>query len=198
MSKQPVKENEFFGAPGGTSGTVNYQAGYGTHSSPDVSQDPSHFQSGKSVDHHSNTVKDVPDTGSMEKDLGAIYAKKDTPTPDEVVTGIKYEMGQQIKKDKVTAKQEVLKNLRKDPHYYGKLKMLNIDDESMVANMNESRHPNDAPARLKVTPNVEETKKIFAEMAKGKDNKFVVNSGICDVMKELWAAKKARSAWKEG
>jgi len=198
MSDKTIKENEFFGAPGGASGTVNYQAGYGTHSSPDVSQNPAHFQSGKSVDNHSNTVKDVPKTGSMERDMAAIYAKKDTPSPDEVVAGIKYELGQQIKKDKATAKQEVLKNLKKDPHYYSKLKMLNIDDESMVQNMNESKHPNDAPARPKVTPNIEETKKIFAEMAKGKDEKFVVNSGISAVMKELWAAKQARSAWKRG
>lgn len=198
MSKQQVKENEFFGAPGGTSGTINYQAGYGTHASPDVTQDPAHFQTGKSMDQHSNTAKEVPQTGSMEKDLQQIYSKKDTPTPDDVVAGMKYELGQQIKKDKRKAKEAVLANLKKDPHFYSKLKQLNVDDESMTQNMNESRHPNDAPARPKVTSNVDATKKIFAELAKGKDEKFVVNSGICDVMKQMWVDKQARSAWKKG
>lgn len=198
MSEKQIKENEFFGAPGGTSGTVNYQTGYGTHASPDASQSPAHFQSGKSVDNHSNTTKDVPDSGSMERDLGAIYAKRDTPTPDEVVSGIKYEMGQQIKKDKRKAKEIVLSNLKKDPHFYGKLKMLNIDDESMMQNMTENKHPNDAPARPKVAGNVVETKKIFAEMANGRDHKYVVNSAICDVMKQMWETKKQRSSWRNG
>ena len=196
MSEKQIKENEFFGAPGGQSGTANYQTGYGTFASPDVSQNPAHFQSGKSVDNHSNTVQDVPKAGQLAKDLKAIYGKKDTPTPDEVVSGLKYELGQQIKKDKRLAKETVLGNLRKDPHYYGQLKMLNIDDESMVDNMQESKHPNDAPARISVRSNPEETKKIFAELAKGKDNKYVVNSQIVDVMKQMWEQKRARNAWR--
>ena len=73
--------------------------------------------------------------------------------------------------------------------------MLNIDDQDLVS---ENRHPNDAPERTKITPNIEETKKIFAEMSIGKDKKYVVNSQICDVMKEMWVAKKARSSWKNG
>lgn len=196
MSQKPIKENEFFPAPGGTNGTVNYQTGYGTFSSPDASQNPDHFTQGKKhVGSNSNTRKNA-DT-NPEGDINAIYAKKDTPTPDEVVTGIKYELGQQIKKDKALAKQTVLANLKKDPHYYGKLKMLNIDDESMVQNMNENKsHPNDAAAKPKVTPNIDETKKIFAEMSKGRENKYVVNSQISDVMKEMWEKKKQRSAWK--
>lgn len=254
MSQNSIRENEFFPAPGGTNGTVNYQTGYGTFSSPDASQTPDHFTQGKKhVGNNSNTRKNA-DT-NPESDINAIYAKKDTPTPDEVVTGIKYELGQQIKKDKALAKQTVLTNLKKDPHYYGKLKMLNIDDESMLQNMSEnksdaadrivsmknaghgkwigscghvikqcrcphgsemefktlslcdacknkskslqeSKHPNDAPERAKVTPNIEETKKIFAEMSKGRDNKYVVNSQISDVMKEMWEKKKQRSSWK--
>jgi hypothetical protein len=196
MSKQPIKENEFFPAPGGSGGTVNYQTPYGTPSSPDISQDPGHFankNTDKSLGGSGNTAKNAR-SGSIEGSLDALYARKDTPTPDEVVSGIKYELGQQIKKDKFKAKRTVLDNLKKDPHYYGKLKMLNIDDKSMVDNMTENKqqHPNDAPAKPKVTPNIEETKKIFAEMIKGKDKKYVVNSQICDVMKEMWAEKQAR------
>lgn len=199
MSENKIKENEFAPAPGGTNGTVNYQTGYGTFSSPDVQQDPAHFaQDSKHVGSHGNTRKDnLAKAANQQTDINAIYAKKDTPTPDEVVAGIKYELGQQIKKDKASAKQAVLDNLKKDPHYYSKLKMLNIDDESMIQNMNEAKHPNDAPAKVKVTPNVEATKQIFAEMAKGKDQKYVVNQGISDVMKEMWAAKQARNLWRK-
>lgn len=195
-----IKENEFSGAPGGTAGTSNYQTGYGTFASPDVSQNPGHFEhsdNNKAVNQNSNTAKATPKGGSQTKDINAIYSKKNTPSVDEIVTGIKYELGQQIKKNKQEAKQCVLDNLKKDPQFYSNLKMLNIDDKSMVDNMTESKqHPNDMPAKLKVTPNIEETKKIFTELAKGKDQKYVVNSQICDVMKEMWAAKKARSSWK--
>lgn len=199
MSEKQIKENEFFGAPGGTTGTINYQTGYGTPAGPNQTQDPDHFESSKKhVGNQGNTRKDnLAKSANQQSDINAIYAKKDTPTPDEVVTGIKYELGQQIKKDKAKAKQTVLDNLKKDPHYYGKLKMLNIDDESMTQNMSEAKHPNDAPARTKVTPNIEATKQIFAEMAKGKDHKYVVNQGISDVMKEMWAQKKARNLWKK-
>lgn len=193
-----ISENNFEAGVSGTSGALNYQAGYGTHASPDVTQNPAHFQSGKSIDNHSNTSRGAPDTNSQEKDLNAIYSKKDTPTPDEIVAGIKYEMGQQIKKDKYKAKEIVLNNCKKDPHYYSELKMLNVDDESMVDNMTENKHPNDIPLRSKVSNKVDETKKIFAELAKDRDNKYVVNSGICDVMKQMWEAKKQRSSWKTG
>lgn len=199
MSKSSINENEFFGAPGGSNGTVNYQTGYGTHTSPEVSQNQDQFansNNNKALGSNSNTIKDVPDSGSMEKDLGAIYAKKDTPTPDEVIMGIKYELGQQNKKDKQRAKETVLANLRKDPHYYGAMKMLGVDDESMVKNMQESKqHPNDRPAQLKLTPNVDETKKIFAEMAKAKDKKYVVNSHLVDVMDQMWKEKQQRRSW---
>lgn len=196
MNKQLTKENSFEGSPAGTAGVSNYGPTYGTFASPEASQNSANFahsDNNKAVNQNSNTAKDTPrKKGSIEQDVNAIYSKKDTPSPDEVVSGIKYEMGQQIKKDKRVAKQQVLDNLRKDPHYYGKLKMLNIDDKSMVDNMTEEKHPNDSPARTKITPNIEETKKIFAEMSVGKDKKYVVNSQICDVMKEMWKQKLAR------
>ena len=197
MSNQPINENEFSGAPGGTAGTSNYQVGYGT---PDYAkQESANFDSAnnnKAIGSHSNTRKDGIGKDTTKQDVAALFSKKVTPTPDEVEAGIRYELGHQIKKDKEIAKRAVVANLRKDPKYYSGLKMLNIDDESMVQNMTENKHPNDAPAKGKVTPNIAETKKIFAELAKGKDEKYVVNSQICDVMKELWAAKKARNSWR--
>ena len=258
MSNLPIKENSFDGAPGGAAGALTYQAPYGTPASPDVSQNPGAFDS-----NHRNTAADQPQKGNLKKDLDQLYANPRTaPTPDEVITGIKYEMGQQIKKDKASAKQIVIAHLKKDPKFYSSLKHLNITDKDMMDNMtenthpntgidtqvylklqelkkfkttdyiglrlmreqltnslvrlansgkiffdgttatfkplNESRHPNDSAERPKVTPNIEETKKIFADMARGHDKKYVVNSGICDVMKEMWKAKNARSAWRTG
>lgn len=201
MNKQPVKENSFEAGVGGTAGISNTQGGYGTFSSPAVAQNSANFVNGnqnKAVNQNSNTAKDAPDSGSIDRNLNAIYAQKDTPTPDEIVTGIKYELGQQIKKDRRLAKEKVVANLRKDPHYYGKLKMLNIDDESMVNNMTENKHPNDSAARSKVSANPSETKKIFEDLAKQKDNKFVVNSNIVDAMRQTWDAKKKRNDWRSG
>ena len=203
MNNPPVKENAFDPAGGGASGTINYGVPYGTPAGPDQSQDPGHFESSsknkarnRQLGNRSNNAQKVPTPGSMEKDVDAIYAKRDTPTPDDIVTGIKFEIGQQNKKDKALAKQLVLTNLRKDPHYYRDLKMMNIDDKSMVDNMTESKHPNDAPAHTKVTPNIQETKKIFAEMGKIYEKKYVVNSEICDVMKQMWEQKRARQLYK--
>lgn len=201
MSKENLKENEFSPAPGGTSGAINYATPWNTHASPEASQNPDNFydrfgDKNKGIN-TSNTILTMPKSGSVERDLNVVYSKKDVPTPDEVVTGIKYEMGQQIKKNKRLAKERVMANLRKDPHYYGKLKMLNIDDKTMMDNMNENKkHPNDGPARPKVSVNIEETKKIFTEMAKASEKKYVVNTQIVDVMKEMWQVKKERNSWK--
>ena len=258
MSNRPIKENAFDGAPGGAAGAISYQAPYGTPQGGDVTQDPGNFDSS-----NHNKAENQPNTGSIAKDLNTLYANPRTaPTPDDIIAGMKYEMGQQIKKDKLGAKKEVLAHLKKDPRYYRDLKQLNITDKDMVDNMtenthpnagidtqvynklqelksfkatdyiglrlmkeqltsslirlansgkiffdgttataksiNESRHPNDSAERPKVTPNIEETKKIFADMARGHEKKYVVNAEICDVMKEMWAAKNARSSWKTG
>jgi len=197
-----IKENSFDGAPGGTNGISNTQPGYGTFVSPDATQTPDAFTSGnqnKAINQMANTVKSAaPSPEINANNINAIYAKKDTPTPDEVSCGIKYELGRQIKKDKAGAKSEVLKNLKKDPHFYSGLGMMGIDDETMMDNMTENKHPNDAPAKTKITSKPAETKKIFSEMAFARDNKFVVNSHLIDVMKELREAKQKRRMWQKG
>ena len=202
MQKHPINENSFEGGVGGFTGTVNTQPGYGTFASPEVSQNSnnfSHSDQNKAVNQHGNTRKDAPGTGSLNQDVNALFSKKNTPTPDEVAAGIKYELGQQIKKDKFEAKKLVLANLKKDPKFYSSLKMLNVDDESMVNMSEQKKHPNDTKSLTeKVSVNMDEAKKIFSEMAKDKDKKFVVNSGISQVMDEMWAEKRQRSAWRNG
>lgn len=197
----PIKENGLEGSCGGMNGTLNYQTGYGNPVGPDNSQTMGAFPTGnhnKAVNQNSNTTKDTPNTGSVEKDINGIFSKKETPTPDEIISGIKFELGNMIIKDKRKAKEQVIKNLKKSPRFYTDLHMLNIDDKSMVDNMTETKHPNDIPARLKVTSKPEETKKIFTELANGRDNKYVVNSGICDVMKQMWEQKHQRNNWRNG
>lgn len=196
MSEKNLKENEFAPAPGGTSGTSNYQTGYGTHTSPDVSQNPRHFATGDSIGTHSNTAKSPSNPSDIKKWVDIIYSKPNPPTPDDIVAAIKRVMGAQIKKDPLAAKMEVLRNMAKNPNTYKGLQDMNIDDKTMMDNVTENRHPNDSPARSKVTSNPEETKKIFSELADVRDKKYVVNSGISDVMKQMWDAKQKRNSWK--
>jgi hypothetical protein len=190
-----IHENEFAGAPGGTAGSIGYGATYGTMGGGDITQDPSSFNSShrnETPGDKGNTTSQLHDSGSDARNLDQLFAKRETPSPDEVISGIKYEMGQQMVKNKAEAKQIVRNNLAKDPKFYSGLKMLGITDADMVNNMTEERHPNDAPAHSKVTSNIEETKRIFAEMIKERGEKYVVNAQISDVMKDMWAAKQAR------
>lgn len=189
--KKIIKCNAFDGAPGGTSGTLNYQYPLNTHASDEVSQNPENFQrsdNNKAIGSRSNTAKDVPDPMNMKSTIDQIYNKKKVPTADQVKAGLDYELHNMIKPDKRKAKELVLGNLRQDSDYYGKLHQLNIDDKSMKVDINE----------ISKNVNAAETKKIFAEMAKKKDTKFVVNSNIVNVIKEMWKEKKKRRAWQQG
>ena len=194
MKRQNLPENSFDAGCGGSAGSVGYGATYGTMGGGDITQDPGAFESStrnQTTGDKGNTTSPF-QTRSMEKDLDTLYSKRNVPSVDEVVAGIKYEMGQQMVKNKAEAKQIVIGNLKKDPKFYSGLKMLGITDQDMVDHMTESRHPNDAPAKPKVTTNIDETKKIFAEMIKGQGQKYVVNAQIVDVMRDMWAAKQAR------
>lgn len=196
MNDKNLTENEFSPALGGNSGTLNYQSGYGTHSSPDVSQDPKHFATGDSIGTHSNTKKDPSDPSEAQKLLDIIYSNPNPPTPDDIVAAIKRVMGNQIKKDPLVAKLEVLKNMANNPNAYKGLQDMGIDDKTMMDTVNENKHPNDLPAKPKITNKPDETKKIFSELATKRDKKYVVNSGISDVMKQMWQDKKNRNSWK--
>lgn len=191
MRYNKLNENEFSPAPGGV-GASNYQTGYGTHSSPDVSQNPKHFATGDAIGSHSNTKKDPSNPSDIKKWIDIIYSRPNPPTPDDIVSAIKRVMGDQIKKDPMAAKIEVLKKMAENPGAYKGLQDMNIDDKTMMTNVTENRHPNDAPARNKITNKSDETNKIFLELVNKKDTKYVVNSGIVDVMKQMWEQKRKR------
>ena len=167
-----IKENEFSGAPGGSSGTSNYGTGYGTYSSPNVSQNAASFDPLKlSTKAETDDLKRPKDsmqaTGSIDAMVKDLYnGKKETPSPDEIITGMKYELGEMYPKDKAIAKEKVVMNLKTDPKYYSKLSMMNIDDDEM-------------------TPDVTtEIKKIFKELIEKKNSEFVVNANILEAYNE--------------
>ncbi len=199
MNKK-IDENEFSPAVGGSNGTISYGQEYGTPN-PTVSRNANHFASSdnnKAVNQNpnSNAVEKI-SKNSLKKDLNIIYSKKDTPKLDDFIAGIKYEERRQKNPNMTNIKQTVLDNLKKDPHFYSELHMLDIEDGDITKNMTEAkRHPNDRPASTKITVNVDETKKVFSEMAKAYDNRYVVKSEIVDVMNKMWKDKKKRNSWR--
>jgi hypothetical protein len=54
---------------------------------------------------------------------------KNKVTPDEIITGIDYELKKQVIKNKELAKHAVVTNLKKDSKYYSKLHMMGIDPD---------------------------------------------------------------------
>jgi hypothetical protein len=75
----------------------------------------------------------------LDPKVDQIFQKKQTPSPDEVMSALQYELGKMVKKDKYIAKQTVLQNMKKDPHYYSRLDMLNIDDKKMKVDESENK-----------------------------------------------------------
>jgi len=67
----------------------------------------------------------------LDPQVDKMFQKSQTPSPDEIMSALQYELGNMVKKDKMIAKQTVLKNMKGDPHYYSRLQMLNIDDKTM-------------------------------------------------------------------
>lgn len=165
------KENSFDAAPGGTSGTLNYQAPIGTHSSPSNYQNPS---SDFNKYYNKNTTGQ-PDTqvsdnsGSLDKDVEQLFKDREKPTIDDVMAGIQYELQNMTKKDKRIAKERVIDNMKKfGPKYYTKLHMLNIDDTDM-------------------TPQIKERVKLLDKMISEKKEKraeFKINDAIENILRE--------------
>lgn len=136
MRTKSIKENSFDGAPGGTTGTIDFNPSLGTHSSPSVSQNPGAFADINTNAKHyydpNNTGQ--PDTRMnsddvLDADVEKLFSdKKETPTPDEIVCGLDYELSQMTQKDRGEAKRRVISNLKKDTKFYSNLNMLNIND----------------------------------------------------------------------
>lgn len=120
-------------AQGGALGTT----GVDTISSPDISQSPEKFkypQTAASASDITTTTPDQYDTTSpkgredFESDVDAI---KNVVTPDEVLTGMQYELKKMVFKRKDVAKQLVVSNLKKDPKFYSKLHMMQVDENGV-------------------------------------------------------------------
>jgi hypothetical protein len=183
--KRPIKENSFDTAQAGSAGAVSYGTGFGTFSSPDVSQNSAAFVGSKSLGPNSNTALDAPASGSqLDAAVDQIYSKSVTPSPDEVMTGLKYELAQMIKKDKQRAKEIVLNNLKQDPHYYGKLGMLNINDKEMMK-VNPPQGPSDQD-------HLSETVRILNQMIEAKGKKAETPQSFKDALKDTRDRKNAR------
>jgi hypothetical protein len=200
MKKTKINDNAIEGAPGGRNGVLNYQTPYGTPFGPDTSQNPGafvHSDLNKAVNQigsNSNTVNPLAhaDGSDYNKDLNKIFKKKETPTPDEVLTGMKYELQNMTKKDKALAKKKVLGNLKKNPKYYSELQHLNIDDKEMTKNMDINENKNLMNKKF----NFAETKKILEQMAEEKTKRFWVDERIIEVMKDCQEKKDKRNAWR--
>lgn len=138
------------GLPYGQGGAVTGASNLDTFSSPDVSQDPNHFGTLTDKSKITVTAKDSmekiapfgPYTGQAPEDFVKDVDKiKYKVTPDEVLTGIDYEMKKMVLKDKQVAKQNVVANLKKDPQFYSKLHMLGISDEEPKEKNDDYRTP---------------------------------------------------------
>ena len=123
------------GLPFAQGGAVSGASDVSTFTSPDVSQDPNHFgtltDKSKITAGAKDSIEKIspfgPYTGQNPKDyVGDVEQIKYKVTPDEVITGIDYEMKKLVLKDRQVAKANVVKNLKKDPKYYSKLHMLGV------------------------------------------------------------------------
>lgn len=110
----------------------------GTYASPDVVQNPGSFPADSSnvnivqpVDHD---IKPKIDPEQYKKDIEDIKTKV---TPDDIITGMQYELKKQIFKNKGAAKETVVQNLKENPRYYRDLGMMGMTPDMM----NESTEP---------------------------------------------------------
>lgn len=108
----------------------------------------------------------------FDNDVNQLFDKDKgvTPSPDDIMSALQYELSQMVKKDKAIAKKTVLDNLKKDPQYYSRLHMLNIDDKEMK--VDESRH-----AR---------TKAVLDEMIASKKKQVTNKPEFDNIFNDLW------------
>lgn len=125
---------------------------------------------GISAQQDGNTPLD-PDK-QYDTQVDQIFTKKQTPSPDEIMSALQYELGNMVCKDKAIAKQTVLQNLRTDPLFYSRLNMLNIDDDKMKVDestFSKTKAVLDQMVAAKqksvAVANTPEISKIFKELA---------------------------------
>jgi len=132
--------------------------------------------------------KPLDPTKEFDPQVDKVFQKKDTPSPDEVMSALQYELGNMVKKDKAIAKQTVLDNLKKEPHHYSRLNMLNIDDKQMK--VDEARNQ----TKLVDQSTFDKTKAVLDEMiAARQKNVAVANTPeINQIFKDLTDKRQAR------
>ena len=97
----------------------------------------------------------------FDADINSIKA---VVTPDEILMGMQYVLKRMVFKRKDTAKQIVVKCLKKDPKYFSGLKMLNVDDddspeiEDMMNEMHIPYHSNKKSEMFDILKNLESKK----------------------------------------
>jgi len=188
-----LQENSFDGAPGGSAGISSVGPGYGTPAGGNVTQTPSSFSaSEKGVNHIGNDASGSqhvnpdsmqpplgPDSASLNNQVNQLFSKKVTPSPDEIMMALQYELNNMVKRDKSIAKQKVLNNLKQDPLYYSRLGMLNIDDEKM----------------MKVNETVKLLDSMIEERSKKKNER--TPQSICDIIQTKIKEKQERRYGKQ-
>ena len=110
----------------------------GTYASPDAVQNPGSFPADSSnvnvVPPVDQDIKSKIDPEQYQKDVEDVKTKV---TPDDIITGMQYELKKQIFKNKMVAKQTVVQNLKENPRYYRDLGMMGMTPDMM----NESTEP---------------------------------------------------------
>jgi len=171
-------------------GSVN--PGVGTYASPDVSQHPINFYpvGQNKIDAYNSSRMDGPD----EKDINAI---KDKVTPDEILMGMDYELKAMFYKNKSHAKKKVIDNLKKNPKYYSKLGMLNIEDEPI----NESTELNSTKSENEIYDNRQKiVGEIFKEISEFQTKLKLknVDARVVDAYKETVEKMEKRRNYGKG
>lgn len=139
MSK--LKENEMgdrmmTGLPYSQGGGIG-NTGVNTISSPDVSQNPEKFKYPQTAASASDVTTPTPDqydidsVESQEDFENDVNAIKKVVTPDEILTGMQYELKKMVFKRKDVAKKILVKNLKRDPKFYSKLHMMQVDENGI-------------------------------------------------------------------
>ena len=130
-------------------------------------------------------------TKEFDPQVDQVFQKKDTPSPDEIMMGLQYELTNMVKKDKAIAKQVVMDNLKENPHYYSRLGMLNIDDKNMKVDENIMK---ENQTKLVDKSTFDKTKAVLDEMiATRQKNVALANTPeINQIFKDLTDKRQAR------
>ena len=137
-----------------TSGIVN--PGVGTPSSIEASQTPTSYYSTSpnKVDSYTS------DPGQPPTPPEDVKALKGKVTPDEIISGIEYELNRMTDKNKSKAKEIVVANLKNNLKYYSELNMLINGDERV--NENKCSSEEKKKAFEDIFSNIRERNKIFS------------------------------------